>query len=135
MKEAWFVVAAFTAGLLIPGCGDDGGSEADRLGVGAECSVDADCDQSTIAQVCLEQFKGGYCGVVGCDNNNDCPNPSACVAHEDGKAYCFRTCGDKLECNVNRAVENEANCVSNITYVDDDKSTSKACVPPSSGTE
>lgn len=125
---------AAAASFMTLACGDDE-NEADRLGVGAQCTVDLDCDQSTIAQVCLRQFKGGYCGVVDCKRNADCPEPSACVAHDDGESYCFRSCTDKLECNANRALENAANCASNVTYVEADGATGKACVPPSSGVE
>jgi hypothetical protein len=119
----------------LAGCGDDSSADADRLGVGASCKADADCEQSPFEQVCLLQFKGGYCGVLDCQKKDDCPSPSACVAHDDGNNYCFRTCSDKLECNVNRTPENESNCVSNVTHVEADKETSKACVPPSSGEE
>lgn len=119
--------------LAVCACGgDDGGTAADRLGVGAECSGDQDClreGDGGINLACL-QFKGGYCGVQGCKSNADCPNPSVCVAHSDGKNYCFRTCGDKPECNQNRSPDLEANCASNVDYVDPGTKT-KACVPPS----
>lgn len=128
-------LAAFLPLLVLLGCADDDRSEADRLGVGAQCGSDADCDQSTITQVCLKQFKGGYCGVANCNSNIDCPDPSACVQHDDGETYCFRSCSEKLECNVNRTADNEANCVSNVTYVESEPAQGKSCVPPSSGTE
>jgi len=108
-------------------CGDD--TEADRLGVGAECTSNDQCDVDT-NQSCLA-FKGGYCGIRGCVHDSDCPQPSACVAHTDGMNYCFRTCADKPECNVNRTVDNEANCSSSVTFVDGTQGR-KACVPPSS---
>ena len=54
----------------------------------------------------------------------------ACVAHDDGKNYCFRLCSTKEECNANRDAANEANCSSSITFVEG-KTSSKACVPPS----
>lgn len=112
---------------------DDDGTEADRLGVGAECKSSDDCLQEGDGGVnltCLPQFKGGYCGLEGCSSNEDCPEHSACVAHDDGKRYCFRSCADKAECNVNRSPDNEANCSSNVTYVDD-STKGKSCVPPS----
>lgn len=111
--------------LLTTSCSDD----ADGLGVGAECAVVEDCNQE-VAQECLLQFKGGYCGVLGCASNADCPTDSACVAHDDGQNYCFRTCQDKAECNQNRAVDNEANCSSSVDFTDGDMGF-KACVPPS----
>lgn len=123
--------AMIALGLLPVGCGgsDD---EADRLGVGAECDPTDDlCDEET-AQVCLTQFTGGYCGIVGCASDLDCPEASGCVMHDDGANYCFRVCSDKSECNVNRSVDNEANCSSNVTFVDGAQGR-KACVPPSSG--
>lgn len=116
--------------LLMPwACGDSSGTEADLLGVGAQCSESAECGES---QACLLQFKGGYCGLTGCESDEDCPNAAACVAHDDGNNYCFRICVDKEECNANRDSDNEANCSSNIVFAEAaaNKNT-KACVPPS----
>jgi hypothetical protein len=120
--------------ILGTACGDDdgAGTQADRLGVGAECTSDDDCLQSEqdggISQSCLTQFKGGYCGLEDCEADIDCPQGSACVAHE-GNNYCFRICANKPECNLNRSLENEANCSSSIDWVED--GAGKACVPPS----
>jgi hypothetical protein len=115
-------------------CGDDSDlTESDRLGVGAECATDDDCLQEGDGGInleCLPQFKGGYCGLEGCSGNEDCPERSACVAHEDGRRYCFRSCADKPECNLNRGPDNEANCSSNVDYVDPN-TRGKSCVPPS----
>jgi len=113
--------------MFAVGCG--GGSESDALGVGAECTVTADCNGDD-GQACLTQFKGGYCGEVGCTGDADCAADAACVTHTDGMNYCFRLCVDKVECNANRTPENESNCSSNITFVDPPQNR-KACVPPS----
>jgi hypothetical protein len=120
--------------LALAACGDDdGGTEADRLGVGAECERDDDCPQSDrdggISQQCLTEFKGGYCGIENCTGDDDCPERSSCVAHDNGNNYCFRLCDDKPECNLNRAPDNESNCSSSIDWVGD--GSGKACVPPS----
>jgi len=112
--------------VLAIGCG---GSEADALGVGAECASSADCNGDD-GQDCLLGFKGGYCGEVGCASDADCAIDAACVAHVDGMNYCFRVCVDKAECNANRSPANEANCSSNVTFVDPPQNR-KACVPPS----
>lgn len=123
--------------LTVTGCEDDHGTEADELGVGAECAVDDDCnrdDHDTDGmpdQECLTQFAGGYCGVQGCQSDGDCPEASACVAHEDGNNYCFRTCSHKDQCNANRHEDVWSNCSSNVVFVD--AFSGKACVPPSSG--
>lgn len=114
--------------MLASACGD--GTEADRLGVGAECTVSDECNQDPVAQECLLQFSGGYCGISECTSDLDCPEASGCVAHTDGFNYCFRVCIDKIDCNRNRSVENESNCSSNVTFVDGDLGR-KACVPPS----
>ena len=113
--------------VLVCGCGD--GNEADRRGVGAECTLDDDCFEED--QMCLTQFGGGYCGIPDCTSNLDCPEASACVAHDDGRNYCFRLCIDKPDCNVNRSLDNEANCVGSITFVEPTEG--KACEPPSDG--
>ena len=110
--------------LLLCACG----SNADSLGVGAQCTTTSQCN-TKLNEVCLTQFKGGYCGLQGCAHDTDCPSGSLCVAHTDGQNYCFRVCADKTECNANRDPVNEANCSSNVTFVD--PNTQKACVPPS----
>jgi len=104
-------------------------NNADDFGVGAECATNDQCDSKTL-QVCLTQFKGGYCGIQGCTADADCPALSKCVKHTDGFQYCFRTCIDKGECNKNRSPELESNCSSNVTFITPDPGI-KACVPPS----
>lgn len=108
----------------LPACGD--GSEAERRGVGAECSTNDDCTEA--GQQCLA-FKGGYCGVRDCVEDTDCPSGSLCVTHDDGVNYCFLVCADKPDCNRNRSADHESNCSSNIVYAD--QGSGKACVPPS----
>lgn len=110
------------------------GTEADQVGVAAQCQVDDHCNHEHETEgdpfelQCLTNFKGGYCGIVDCTAHEDCPEASACVTHDDGRNYCFRLCVDKAECNLNRDADQEANCSANITYVGAD--VGKACVPP-----
>lgn len=113
--------------LLIALSSCSSGPEADMLGIGAQCSSADDCLED---QVCLTQFKGGYCGLVGCQGNVDCPEFSSCVSHSDGANYCFRDCVDKGECNYNRNPDQESNCSASVTFVDNVRGI-KACVPPS----
>jgi hypothetical protein len=119
------VLVVGLSGVLL-GCGDSG-SEAQRRGVGSACAVDTDCAET--GQVCLP-FKGGYCGLAACQANAGCPSGSACVAHTDGRSYCFLICTDKTQCNLHRSVDVEANCSSSVTFVDGTLN-EKACVPPS----
>ncbi len=114
---------------ILAACGGDE-DEADRLGVGAECVATDECDEST-EQECLPDFKGGYCGIKGCVDDADCPESSACVAHDDNVNYCFRTCVDKAECNVNRSPDQESNCSSSVVFIEEQEGATKACVPPS----
>lgn len=127
-----FLAAFVAASILATACGDDDddsyGSEAQRRGLGAGCAADDDCSEP--GQVCLP-FKGGYCGRRDCTADMDCPDGSACVAHDDGVNYCFLICTDKSQCNVTRSLEDEANCSSNITFVQTANASYKACVPPS----
>ncbi|HMI92270.1 MAG TPA: hypothetical protein VK509_12930 [Polyangiales bacterium] len=120
--------------MAVLSCGDDDdAAEADLLGVGAQCTSSSEClreGDGGINLACLDQFKGGYCGLEDCSGNEDCPERSVCVAHDDGRNYCFRSCTNKLECNANRDPDNEANCSANIEFVDADTA-GKACVPPS----
>lgn len=125
------LTAVLLLALLSAGCGDDS-TEADRLGVGAECTASAECDTvDDIELNCLTQFDGGYCGLEGCEGDQDCPEGSACVV-DGNEQYCFRTCVDKPDCNQNRSEEDEANCVGSIEFVDP-RDGRKACEPPSSG--
>ena len=124
MKRTWILTAAvLVAGAL--GCGDDANDER----IGAECSTTASCENEELT--CLTAFAGGYCGASACGANADCPEGSICVA-QGGTNYCFLVCNEKEDCNENRSVENESNCSSNITRVEE--GSEKACVPPSSGT-
>lgn len=121
---------------LVSGCGSDGETEADRVGVGAECTDAAECESADedVVLECLTQFTGGYCGLEGCGADVDCPDGSACVTNDDGNNYCYRVCEEKSDCNLNRSAENEANCVGSgtINFVEDGTDR-KACEPPSSG--
>ena len=124
--------AMYIVGLLVlfaPGCGDGTSvGEADQLGVGGACMENLDCPDT--APQCLTSFKGGYCGIEGCEEDADCPENSLCVSFDDGEHYCFRTCEEKEECNANRPEEVWANCSANVTFVEPQESI-KACVPPS----
>ena len=111
--------------IELDGCG----SNADDLGVGAQCTMTSECN-TKLNEVCLTQFKGGYCGLEGCMHDTDCPTDSACIAHTDGHNYCFRICSTKTDCNANRDAVNEANCSSSATFMDP-QNNRKACVPPS----
>ena len=134
MKQAMVALGAVWL-CFVWACGDDDddGTEADKLGVGASCKSNADCLREGDGGVnlsCLTQFKGGYCGVEDCASNDDCPEASACVAHDDGSNYCFRSCAEKAECNLHRGEDEEANCSSSVDYVEQD-TPGKSCVPPS----
>ena len=122
------VVATLMFSWTLVGCGDDDTSEADRRGVGAQCTANGDCTEAE--QTCLTQFKGGYCGIQNCQNDAACPEGSACVTHDDSNNYCFLVCGNKSDCNTNRSAVNEANCSSSTTFVEGANGR-KACIPPS----
>ena len=121
----WMRMLMVVASVGMAACGDE--TEADRRGVGAECTTNDDCTEA--GQTCLTNFKGGYCGVTGCTTNEDCPNGSGCVTHTDNVNYCFLVCDTKDQCNANRTVANESNCSGSITWADEDLG--KACEPPS----
>jgi hypothetical protein len=118
------VAAIMVLGAVLGACGND----ADDIGVGAQCTMNNECNQDDGAQTCLP-FKGGYCGLQGCTKDADCPDASACVHHSDNMNYCFRICVDKPDCNANRDPANEANCSSSVDFVEG-KTGVKACVPP-----
>jgi len=112
-------------------CGDDPPpypptSEAVADGVGTACTTQSDCEDPD--QECLP-FKGGYCGIEDCAGDDDCPQGSACVTHTDSVNYCFLLCTDKPDCNVHRPLEDEANCVGSVDFVEGGHQ--KACEPPS----
>jgi hypothetical protein len=121
MRSAWLVMVMMSAVAC--------GNAADRAGIGGQCAVETDCPKVGDKQLkCLTGFKGGYCGLDGCTSDADCVMGSACVKVA-ATNYCFRECTDKPECNVNRTVDIESNCVGNADHVG--ASTAKVCVPPS----
>ncbi len=130
MRQITVSVGLVLFGML-SACGsddDDGGTEADKQGIGASCNNNDDCFEQ--GQTCLS-FKGGYCGVEDCKDDSDCPSGSRCVAHTaPAKNYCFRVCADKIDCNRNRPADAEANCSANLVFADGKKG-GKACIPPS----
>jgi hypothetical protein len=115
--------------LFLCNCG--GGSEAIRRGVGAECNATLMCSEA--GQMCLTEFKGGYCGVSNCTHDTDCPAGSACVTADNQINYCFLICVDKPDCNPHRSVDNESNCTASLAFIDGAMGR-KVCNPPSSGT-
>lgn len=132
MRNRSNLVAAVFALSTLVGCGNDdenGLTPAQQHGVGAACKADSDCFVGEAALKCLS-FKGGYCGLQGCQADADCPAGSGCVAHDDGNTYCFLLCTDKPECNYTRPPEIESNCSSKADFVEG-KTGNKACVPPS----
>ena len=125
-------VLGLTAGLaLVAGCG--GNNSANDQLIGGVCLTADDCDdgdEDTPELDCLLDFKGGYCGRADCTADEDCPKGSICVVLE-GTNYCFLVCTSKEQCNVNRDVESESNCSSNVDPVGG--GTDKVCVPPAAG--
>ena len=122
--------AALLATVAIVGFGSCG-SPAEQAGIGRECAADDDCNEGDRDDNQCLAFKGGYCGLEDCANDEDCPDGSACVTHDDGENYCFLLCRDKPECNGGRSAENESNCSSSVTFIDAQEDGVKACVPPS----
>jgi hypothetical protein len=123
------ILCAFIV-MAVAGCGGSK-SEAIRRGVGSACAMNSDCTET--GQVCLAEFKGGYCGVAACTRDSDCPGGSACVTADNGSNYCFLICVEKPDCNPNRTVDDESNCTSSLTFVEGTMGR-KVCNPPSSGT-
>jgi len=117
-------------GIAILGVGGGCSDNANKRGVGAECTKDTDCTEK--GQVCLTAFKGGYCGFSGCMHDTDCLTGSACVT-DNGTNYCFLVCTDKVQCNDHRTAANESDCVSSLPFVDATAGR-KVCRPPLSGT-
>lgn len=126
MKTTWLAIpAAVVMALGAAACGN----AADQAGIGAQCAAESDCPKVGDKQLkCLAGFKGGYCGLDGCTSDSDCVSGSSCVKVNNVN-YCFRDCTDKAQCNANRSVDNESNCVGNAEHVG--ASTAKVCVPPS----
>lgn len=125
------IVPIVYAFIVAAGLGCSNQNEANRRGVGAECSMSSDCTEA--GQVCLTEFKGGYCGLSGCVHDTDCPSGSACVTNDNQTNTCFLICADKPDCNLHRTTDNESSCTSSLTFVDGVMGR-KVCRPPNSGT-
>ena len=114
---------------VVSGCGSNQNA-ANQAGIGAQCTMTSDC--TTAGEICLTEFKGGYCGLTGCLHDTDCPQGSACVT-DNGANFCFLVCNTKTDCNLHRSSENESDCTSSLPFVDGDTNL-KVCRPPNSGT-
>jgi hypothetical protein len=124
------ILYALVVIAVLCSCGG-GTSEAIKRGVGSECNADLVCSEPD--QICLNEFKGGYCGKSGCLHDTECPAGSACVTADNQTNYCFLICVDKPDCNPRRSLENESNCTASLTFIDGANSR-KVCNPPLSGT-
>lgn len=136
------VVARFAipllAGLLASACNaDDDRSEAERVGLGGGCQVDANCTQRAgdaaegYDLTCFVDFDGGLCGIDQCDSGADCPEGSACVLHDNGQNHCFRLCSSDDECNVNRNADVPASCTTNAQFLQNEGvEGDSVCIPP-----
>jgi len=91
----WFLLMAL--GVTACGHGEDF-VESERPApstlVGAACNDDSDCQQ-----VCLErrQLPDGFCTIVGCRNNEECPAGTVCINEWDG--VCLYPCSVPLDCS------------------------------------
>jgi hypothetical protein len=128
MGRTLYALVVFFAVAI--GC-SSGPNEANRRGVGADCSATVHCSET--GQVCLTEFNGGYCGISGCHHDTDCPQGSACVTDDNQTNYCFLVCAAKTDCNLNRTAADESDCTSSLTFVDGTMNR-KVCRPPLSGT-
>jgi hypothetical protein len=58
------------------------------------------------------------CGIADCTSSAGCPDGSVCVADPDfSRNFCLLVCAVKEDCNVNRPVEDAANCSSTLNEV------------------
>ena len=128
MPKTMAVICPLVIAVLTLGCGD-GGTEAQRRGVGAACDDTHECTET--GQACLTQFKGGYCGVAKLHDGRDL-SAGLRVRHARRRDELLLP-GLQREGGLNRsrAVDVEANCSSTAVLVEDPKDR-KVCSPPSS---
>lgn len=87
-----------------PVCVPPGFSGATVQGViGASCSNGSQCNGEGAA--CLQTFFGGYCAVLGCAQDADCPDGNPCVAlnpegatPEEQQLACMKGCQGDSDC-------------------------------------
>jgi len=85
-----WILASFA--LLVVGCGP---------AIGDDCSSSLDCSQQN-NRVCDRQQPGGYCTVIGCENNS-CPDDAVCVTFRPeperlASTWCMAACEDTDDC-------------------------------------
>ena len=88
------------AGTVLDASADSGG-DGSLATIGAPCAFNVDC-QSTL---CTPQqttstgteWQGGSC-TQACDGSASCPSPAACIAFDNGSAYCVASCPDASPC-------------------------------------
>lgn len=71
--------------------------------IGSSCSASAQCTGE--GAECLQNFFGGYCAILGCMSEADCPDSNPCVAlNPDGadvadkQLACMKGCTTTAEC-------------------------------------
>lgn len=98
-----------------------GGSDNKKIcvpancGLGAACGEDADCGGGDL--VCIGGIDGGYCGVLDCAGNADCPADSSCVEREGGN-YCAKNCAAESDCTLCRPGDEPVACTGDVTFVE-----------------
>lgn len=97
-----FVMTSLLLATLLGACDDDDEYDVSIYGsvVGGPCVDQLDCKAGAF---CAEgpEFPEGTC-TVPCDDHDDCPGPSSCIARERGACLlaCTRDsdCRDGYEC-------------------------------------
>ena len=87
-----------------PVCLPPGTTPATLQGViGSSCSSAAQCNGEGAA--CLQNFFGGYCAILGCAADADCPNSEPCVplnpqgtTPEEQQLACMKGCSADSDC-------------------------------------
>lgn len=103
-----------------------GASLANAWGVGAKCRAAASC--SSEGQT-YRNFNGSYCGVSGCTANAIARKAPSASRTPTAPTLLSPFCNDKPDSNGNRTVENEANGVATVTFIEP-ATTGKVCALP-----
>lgn len=95
-REGYACLTVDTKSVCLPEAFSEGFPGAGQLGTA--CGSAADCTTDT----CLTNLIGGYCSVLGCGADAECPSDGRCLAldPEDGDSVtaCFRSCRDDASC-------------------------------------
>jgi hypothetical protein len=69
---------------------------------GEPCTTDDECGGGCCLTPVEVYFHGGYCSLIGCSNDGDCPSDAACISNPYPQvpiqSFCAKRCASNDDC-------------------------------------